>query len=590
MKSVSKSSIKVFVIAATVVFAAAYFFQQSSVTIADRSPVVPVADENHLPEIMEQRHKTIGLGQRLFFGIEVIDPEGDLVRTELIEKPKTAKFNQATLTVDWTPTPAEPRNAKFVVKVTEIPRDPKREQRSFTKEFTIRVVKQKVKLLEMPKAPLEVDAFVSIIDPERLAAVNKRWDIITFFQRIAEIEADKQIKPGNGISPTTGKQLFHDAMKQLAVIHKNPSLDPDDPKFNPEWNAEHWRIVAIRPRMNKKLFELRFVFFNVAAPEQAYLMPRMRIARGKDAGRPEDQRQKNNLAFAKMFHDAFFDGDKMKPFVAGNKAEYGKALEKFVAQVLTYNDPDDPMMRANLAAVPHNSRLGGGSAYDANGKYLYGDGWALGAMKVTPVVRDGKKVLAFTSPFIDGFAASIKPNKDGTAFRPVPPPASDPANAEFIKGWDHLIDDDDKGNIAIPMEMPDGSIARSNIDTTLNRFEVPSGFRFAENGFRDARRRIFEERGMTCIQCHVRDFDEGNYLLDMNDPKKNPSTATETVGRVFFIITPTLHSGRSEYMLRNEIAQVGGMQGVFRDYLGINVKINSPLAADWPHTTKYGKR
>ncbi|MBK8151576.1 MAG: hypothetical protein IPK58_26120 [Acidobacteria bacterium] len=54
------------------------------------------------------------------------------------------------------------------------------------------------------------------------------------------------------------------------------------------------------------------------------------------------------------------------------------------------------------------------------------------------------------------------------------------------------------------MEMPDGTVKRSNIDTTLNRFEVQSGFRFAENSFRDARRRLFEERGMTCIQCHVR--------------------------------------------------------------------------------------
>lgn len=589
MRSISKS-VKLFVIAATVVFAAAYFFQRSSVSIADERPEVPVADENRLPEVMEPRHKTIGLYQRLFFGIEVIDPEGDLVKTEMIEKPKTAKFNQNTLTVDWTPKPSDPRNAKFVVKVTEIPRDPKREQRSFTKEFTIRVVKQKVKLLEMPKAPLEVDAFVSIIDPERLAAVNKRWDIVTFFQRIAEIEADKQIKPGNGINPTTGKQLFHDAMKELAVIHRNPSLDPDDPKFNPEWNAEHWQIIAIRPRMNKKLFELRFVFFNDAAPEPAYLMPRMRIARGKDAGRPEDQRQKNNLAFAKMFHDAFFDGDKMKPFVAGNKAAYGAALEKFVTKVLTYNDPDDPSMRANLAAVPHNSRLGGGNAYDADGKYLYGDGWALGAMKVAPVMRDGKKVLAFTSPFIDGFAATIKPNADGTAFRPVPPPSTVKSSGQFRAGWDYLIDDDDKGNIAIPAIGPESVIGRSNVDSTLNEFEIPAGYRFVETPLRDARRRIFEERGMTCSQCHVRDFDEGNYLLDMNDPKKNPSTATETVERVFFIITPTLHSGRNEYMRRNELAQVGGLQGVFRDYLGINVKINSPLAADWPLTTKYGKR
>jgi hypothetical protein len=547
-------------------------------------------ETNNLPELMEFRHKEIGLGQRLVMGIEVIDEEGDLVRTELIEKPASAKFNQNTLTVDWTPQKSDGKKGRFVVKVTEIPRDKARQQRSFTKAFDIRIVKRPVKLLVLPPAPLEVDAFVTVIDPERLRAANRDWNIVRLFQRIAEIEADKQIKPGSEIKPTTGEQLFRDSMKELAVMHRNPALDPDSPKYNPEWNAEHWKLVAVRPRLNKKVFELRLVYFNVKAAEQSYLMPRMRIVRGKDAGRPDDLRQKNNTQFAKMFHEAFFDGENMKPFVAGDKAKFGEALSEFMSRVFNYNDPTDPMMRANLAAMPHNSRLGGGNEYDANGKYMHGDGWALGAMKVNPVVRDGKKVLAFTSPFIDGFAASIKPNKEGNAFRPVPPPAADPANADFIKGWDHLIDDDDKGNIAIPLEMPDGSIKRSNIDTTLNRFEVPGGFRFAENGFRDARRRIFEERGMTCIQCHIRNFDEGNYLVDLSDPAKSGApNGVEKVERVFFIITPTLHSGRNEYMRRNEISQVGNLQGVFRDYLGIKVKMNSPLAADWPFTTRKGK-
>ena len=31
------------------------------------------------------------------------------------------------------------------------------------------------------------------------------------------------------------------------------------------------------------------------------------------------------------------------------------------------------------------------------------------------------------------------------------------------------------------------------------------------------------------------------------------------------------------------------MQGVFRDYLGVNVKMNSPLALDWVHGTKKGR-
>lgn len=546
--------------------------------------------ENQLPEIMDLHHKEIGLGQRWYFGIEVIDEEGDLVRTELIEKPKSAKFNQNTLTVDWTPQKSDGKVGKFVVKVTEIPRDKSRPNRTVSKTFNVKIAKKPVQLLKMPDAPLEVDTLVTIIDPERLKAANQRWNIVNLFQRIAEIEADKQIKPDNGIQPTTGEQLFRDSMKELAVLHKNPTLDPDSPKYNPEWNAEHWKLIAVRPRINKRVFELRLIYFNVKAPEQAYLMPRMRLVRGKDAGRPEELRLKNNLQFAKLFHEAFFDGENLKPFVKNDKAKYGEALADFMTKVLTYYDKDDPMMRGNLAAIPHNSRLGGGNEYDANGNYLYGDGWLLGAIKVSPVERNGKKVLAFISPFIDGFASSIRANKDNTSYAPVPAPVGDVNNPKYQKGWEYLVDDDDHGNMAIPLEMPDGTIKRNNVDTTLNRYEIQSQFRFAETPLRDARRRIFEERGMTCMQCHVRNFDEGNYLTDMRDPQKNSKDfATNPVPRVFFIITPTLHSGRPEYIRRGELEQVGSLQGVFRDYLGIKVKINSPLAADWVHNTKKGK-
>lgn len=546
--------------------------------------------ENQLPEIMDLHHKEIGLGQRWFFGIEVIDEEGDLVRTELVEKPKSAKFNQNTLTVDWTPQKSDGKSGKFVVKVTEIPRDKSKKQRTVTKEFNVKIVKKPVQLLKMPEALLEVDAFVTVIDPERLKAANEKWNITNLFQRIAEIEADKQIKPGNDIQPTDGKQLFRDSMKELAVLHKNPTLDPDSPNYNAEWNAEHWKLIAVRPRLNKRVFELRLVYFNIKAPEQAYLMPRMRIVRGVDAKRPEELRLKNNLTFAKMFHETFFDGENMKPFVKNDKAKYGAALADFITKVVTYHDKDDPMMRANLAAIPHNSRLGGGNEYDAQGNYLHGDGWLLGAIKAGPVERGGKKVLAFISPPIDGFAASIKANKDNTSFVPVPPPVSDANNPQFQKGWEHLIDDDDKGNIAIPEVLPDGAIKRNNIDTTLNLYEIQSQFRFSETPWRDARRRIFEERGMTCMQCHVRNFDEGNYLTDMRNPQKNSKDfTTNAVPRVFFIITPTLHSGRPEYMRRGELEQVGNLQGVFRDYLGIKVKMNSPLASEWVHDTKKGK-
>ena len=124
---------------------------------ADNQNSVKIADvPNKLPEIADLRHDKIGLGQRFFFGLEVIDEEGDNVRIELIEKPKSAKFNQNTLTVDWTPQKSDGKVGKFVVKVTEIPRDKSREPRTVTKEYKIKIVKKPIKLLELPPAPLKL--------------------------------------------------------------------------------------------------------------------------------------------------------------------------------------------------------------------------------------------------------------------------------------------------------------------------------------------------------------------------------------------------------------------------------------------------
>ena len=266
-----------------------------------------------------------------------------------------------------------------------------------------------------------------------------------------------------------------------------------------------------------------------------------------------------------------------------------KRWKKFITWVLTYNDPNEPMLKANMAAIPHNSRLGGGNEYDKDGKYLYGDGWALGAMTVRPVMKNGKNALAVVSPPIAGFVASIKPNKDNTAFKPVPAPITQKDSPQYRKGWEDVIDEA-HGTVFIPEVMPDGSVARSNIDTTINAFDYKTKFMVAETALDDPRRRLFEEKGMTCMQCHVRNFDEGDYLVSVQKPgEKAEKVSSRPIKRVFFIITPTLHSGRTEYIHREEQEQVGNLKGVFRDYLSIDVKMASPLSLDWVHGTKKGR-
>jgi hypothetical protein len=543
--------------------------------------------ENKPPEMDEVRFKRVGVGQRIFFGISVIDEEEDDIRVEMTQKPASARYDEKTLTVDWTPRKSDGHVGQFAVRITEYPRDGGK-PRTLLKTFSIAIEPKPVELPSVPRSSLAVETLISITDPERLATANARWPILAIFDRIAAIEASKQITQGSGIEPATGASLFHDVLKNLAELHHNDEINPDSPKFNQQWKAENWRLIMVRPRVNKRIFELRLVYRNETAPQPVYLMPRLRILRMKDPdiNANEEIRQKNNMAFIKLFHDAFFDGADLKPFIEKDKKSYGEALADFISSVVNYSDKDDPKMQANFAALPHNARLGGDDKLDAKGNYLRGDGWALGVMKIVPVDRNGYKVLAFSNLPIDGFATSVKPTPDGNAFRRVPAPAFDPKSASYIPGFDKLVDVENFS--AIPDEHDASAVKPAMIDVSHFALDFKQKQMVAETSLKDARRRLFEERGMTCIQCHVRNFDEGDYL---NPGVKNPKEGMPGMGRdiprLFFVITPD--EKRSEFFRRNEDEQLGNLKGVMRDYLNIKINTESPLASDWPFKTRTGR-
>lgn len=555
---------------------------------AQSALMLAAAAENRPPEMGEVHVKRVGVGQRVTFGLSVIDEEADDLRVELTDRPPSAKYNEKTLTVDWTPTRADGRVGQFAVRITEYPRGGG-QPRTSLKTFSIEIAPAPVPLPSLPAAPLAVETLISITDPERLSTANARWPILAMFDRIAAIEASKQVKPDNGVQPTTGAGLFKDALRNLAELHRNDEINPDSPRYNPQFNAENWRLIMVRPRVNKRIFELRLVYKNVVAAEPIFLMPRMRITRLKDPELDKDDaaRQKNNKTFAALLYNSFFDGADLKPFVARDKKSYADALADFISAVVNYSDPQDPNMQANFAALPHNARLGGDDELDAKGRYLKGDGWALGVMKVVPVERAGRKVLAFSNLPIDGFATSIKPTPDGTAFRRVPAPAFDPDSKSFVTGFDKLVD---AGSFsAIPDDHDAGAVKPSMIDSSMFSRDFKQKQMVAETSLRDPRRRLFEERGMTCIQCHVRNFDEGDYLNPgVKNPKEGSPGTTRDIPRLFFVITPD-DGFRSEFFRRNEEEQVGNLKGVLRDYLDVKVNLESPLASEWPFKTRAGR-
>src|SRR5204863_7461979 len=151
-------------------------------------------------------------------------------------------------------------------------------------------------------------------------------------------------------------------------------------------------------------------------------------------------------------------------------------------------------------------------------------------------------------------------------------------SVSFIEDTDKLVDVENFS--AIPDEHGTTAVKPAMIDSSHFALDYKQKQMVAETALNDARRRLFEERGMTCIQCHVRNFDEGDYL---NAGVKNPKAGTPGTGRdiprLFFVLTPD--EVRSEFFRRNEAEQLGNLKGVLRDYLNVKVNTESPLASEW---------
>ncbi|MDQ3819717.1 MAG: hypothetical protein M3362_18870, partial [Acidobacteriota bacterium] len=244
-------SLKLFCVALSCALAGTMFLARfradawSRARVGSLAPTETLPAENRPPEMDEVRFKRVGLGQRIFFGISVIDEEEDDLRVEMTQKPASAKYDEKTLTVDWTPSKADGKVGNFAVRITEYPRDGSA-PRTFLKTFSIAIEPKPVDLPAVPPSLLAVETLISITDPERLASANARWPILALFDRIAAIEASKQVTQTNGIQPTTGAALFHDALKNLAALHHNEEIDPDSPRFNQQWKAENWRLIMVR--------------------------------------------------------------------------------------------------------------------------------------------------------------------------------------------------------------------------------------------------------------------------------------------------------------------------------------------------------
>ena len=94
-------SLKLFCLLLCCVLASVMFVSRFKADAGSTAPTRSLASsetvptENHPPEMAEVRYKRVGVGQRIFFGLSVIDEEADDVRVEMTRKPASSSSRPA---------------------------------------------------------------------------------------------------------------------------------------------------------------------------------------------------------------------------------------------------------------------------------------------------------------------------------------------------------------------------------------------------------------------------------------------------------------------------------------------------------------
>jgi hypothetical protein len=549
---------------------------------------------NHPPELEYPPYHQAAPGKQISFGLHAIDQDGDTIRIDLDAAPKSATYDPLTMTVTWKPTSKDAPAGHFRVKVTETPRAGG-DNRLYTFEFSI-AIDGKADVPTPQPLGRTVEELITIHDPQRLAQVNKDWPLLTMLERVRQIQVAKsqaQRTPENAKNwdDRDAKALYEDALRSLAAVHDNPRLAPGSKGFDAAFATDkankNWQITAVRPRLDKNVQELRVVYENLAAPEPVYLMFRWRLAKDRP-DLPPEQAEANNKEISRITLETFFVGKELNPKFEKDKKAHGKAVSGFVSAILNYKNDKLPDLAGEFVALPHEARMGGGSARVAEdpdaraagpAPYASGDGWAWAVLKANWVDDAGKKKLVVTNVPIPGFTSDIRASADGKKWQTVCAPRFDPDDPAHTPGWEVLCRKK-LGFTDLPAVGADGKVSPSKVEAVNLFVDHKMGDMVKTAELRDPRRDLFEENGMTCSQCHVRDFANG----DLRDPtirradRGKPTTQAPAIPTTFFNIVPeetwrpfTIEFQRFQECLFRDALQVYG---------GVETNLTCPLTAE----------
>jgi hypothetical protein len=540
----------------------------------------PTREEANRPPDFELPHyRKVGVGQRITFGLEMIDQDQDEVKVELIGKPESASYDPATLTVSWKPTRKDMPMGQFKVKMTETQRKGGKE-RVFIHEFSIDVSPRKVALPEAGSLSPAVETLITIHDKERLKLVNKQWPIDKLLAWSAESQTKHLPEEERAkLAKIDGKVLYKDLLKNLAKANHNPTVHPETGAFDKKaWgDPKGWKIIAVRPRLDKKWHEMRVIYKNEKADPPTYAMFKIRPTSDHDL--PPEAREYNNKVFSKLAAEAFFDvNGNLDPKLMTNKRAHAKKVLQFFNGILNYQDDEKKWAHGTFLGLPCEARLGGGSKRDANGDYVSGDGWGWNVLKVKP--HEGR--MTFKNVPIKGFATKVVAGEGSWNMACAKP---------FAKGGEARFEGlcRDSGHVDLPASGDgytdpgsDSSAKRvpSFVDAANMFLDYKDQWMVRELPLRDPRRDLFEEKGLTCSQCHVRKFGVRDmYDKSAYDPSAGtPKTLNKSQAPTFFVITPTV--SWQPYAIDFQNKQLCKFKKALETDIGLKTSLVCPLMAE----------
>jgi hypothetical protein len=502
----------------------------------DTPPVKPEApfavDDKSEPEFFPPAWKKVAVGQTISFSTAVIDQDLDETSVSATKLPASAKFDAITQTITWTPAKTDMPKASFEVTIAQPGRG-----KTVTKTFDIDVVQGKA--VAAPVAPDQtpvIETLLMIRQPKRLEQVNKDWPLDKLLQVGADtfklqIPEDKRSKLK---TPLDGATSYKQMLQGLAQTHQNPRFDPDSPQFDKAafGSPRDWKIVTVRPRIDKAWTELRVVYQAVKAPEPVFAMFRLRpvVEYVPALPRPDEEREANNKIFLGMVAKHLMKDGGVNGKLVKDQAAHGQAVAALMTELMTFDDTKTkPYLHGFEIGIALEARMGGGSARNADGSYKSGDGWGWSAQK--PFQTSDGSTQVYQNVAIPGFWTETVPSKDGKTWVPRCAARFNPED-KFVPGYEILCRKT-MGFVDLP-DTKDGKIVNGRRDANNLFFEHKKRWMVERIALEDGRRDLGEENGMTCAQCHIRNFGMHDYGDAANtDPSagapKAPNKALATL-------------------------------------------------------------